>query len=305
MGIPSYFSYIVKNHFTLLQKKSVLQVDMDIDHFYLDSNSIIYDVVRKMNFSEITKDETEHIINAIFYTIDGYIQTIQPRETIFIAFDGVAPMAKLNQQRERRYKSVFQNKISKNIFKDTRPDSWNTTAITPGTRFMNRLSERIHAYYNDPIKYACKKIIVSTSEEPGEGEHKLFDYIRKNPKEHFNKVTVVYGLDADLIMLCIHHLPICEKIYLYRETPEFIKSIHAELEPNEEYFLDIFGLAKCIVEHMKNNDNTETKETKKQKKQKKPKNKKHCFYMIIFFFVFSWEMILCHIFHRQIFAQAE
>jgi 5'-3' exonuclease len=63
---------------------------------------------------------------------------------------------------------------------------------------------------------------------------------------------VIYGLDADLIMLCINHLNICPNIYLFRETPEFIKSINSELEPNENYILDIPQLAKIITLNMNN-----------------------------------------------------
>ena len=100
---------------------------------------------------------------------------------------------------------------------------WNTTAITPGTEFMRELSEGISLHFSSKdLVRSCKKIMVSTSEECGEGEHKLFDYIRKNPKEHADQVTVIYGLDADLIMLSINHLPISPNIYLFRETPEFI-----------------------------------------------------------------------------------
>jgi 5'-3' exonuclease len=51
-------------------------------------------------------------------------------------------------------------------------------------------------------------------------------------------------------MLCINHLPIFDKIYLFRETPEFIKSIQQELEPNESYLLNIPELAKVISLNM-------------------------------------------------------
>jgi len=81
----------------------------------------------------------------------------------------------------------------------------------------------------------------------------LFDYIRRNPEKHFDETTVIYGLDADLIMLSINHLPICPKIYLFRETPHFISSIDSNLEPNADYLLDIPALAEGIIAHMNNN----------------------------------------------------
>ena len=67
-----------------------------------------------------------------------------------------------------------------------------------------------------------KKIIVSTSQEPGEGEHKLFDYLRKNDLTNDN--IALYGLDSDLIMLSIFHMNYCNNIYNFREAPEFIRN---------------------------------------------------------------------------------
>jgi 5'-3' exonuclease len=252
MGIPSYFSYIVKNHIHIIQK--YMRNKMNIHNLYLDCNSIIYDAVRNIDFSTIKVNDitTKMISNNVITKIEEYISTIQPCQNIIIAFDGVAPVAKLEQQRGRRYKSWYQTEISKSIFKNSKPDVWNTTAITPGTIFMKELNDFIIKHFNEPSKYNVQKLIVSTSNECGEGEHKIFDYIRNHVNEHFDKSTVIYGLDADLIMLSINHLPISPKIYLYRETPEFIKSIDNSLEPNESYLLDIPELARIITSNMNN-----------------------------------------------------
>lgn len=252
MGIPSYFSYIVRNHPEILKQ---LQKDTFItNNFYLDCNSIIYDVIHNIDFTIIREDETEIILKNVCSKIDEYINIIKPTYNLFIAFDGVAPVAKLNQQRERRYKSLFQAKMTRSIHKNIKSDPWNTSAITPGTVFMNKLNEKIQNYYNDPKKYKLTNIIISTSSSYGEGEHKIFDFIRRFPDQHKNKTTVIYGLDADLIMLGINHLPICENIYLFRETPHFIQSINSELEPNTEYILDLPELAKNITLNMNNNE---------------------------------------------------
>jgi 5'-3' exonuclease len=63
-------------------------------------------------------------------------------------------------------------------------------------------------------------------------------------------------------MLSINHLPISSNIYLYRETPEFIKSINSELEPNESYVLDIPELAKTITLDMNNGEELSSKQQK-------------------------------------------
>jgi len=238
MGIPSYFSYIVKNHIDIIRKFNPELFPTGIDNLYMDCNSIIYDVIRQND----NERETKIIIKRVIDKIEEYKNIIKPKRSI-IAFDGVAPIAKLEQQRNRRYKSWYQSQISKILFPSKNTTVWNTTIITPGTVFMKELNETIHSYYqakND-------NTIVSTSFDYGEGEHKIFQYIRNHPEEHKQANTVIYGLDADLIMLSINHLPICPNIFLFRETPEFIKSIDSSLEPNENYLLDIPLLTREIT----------------------------------------------------------
>jgi len=250
MGIPSYFSYIVKTHRQIIKK--VTSNTVPINNLYLDCNSIIYDAVHNIDFTKLVDTDVNTIIKSVCLKIDEYILLLKPATCVFIAFDGVAPVAKLEQQRERRYKSIYQANITKTIFKDKFSDPWNTTAITPGTKFMNQLNTTIKEYYKNAKSFHVQNIIISTSDDAGEGEHKLFQYIRDFPEKHIDKNTVIYGLDADLIMLSINHLPITNQIYLFRETPHFIQSISNDLEPNATYLLDIPELAKIITLNMNN-----------------------------------------------------
>ena len=245
MGIPSYFSYIVKNHSQVIRK---LDKKFLVNNLYLDANSVIYDCVHRIDFTKLVDSDITTIQNAVFAKLDEYISLVSPNNNIFIAFDGVAPVAKLEQQRQRRYKSSYQNKVFETITKKS--DPWNTTAITPGTDFMHQLNKHVRIRFNDPKKYNVKRLIVSPSDEYGEGEHKLFKYIRDNEEEHKNSTTIIYGLDADLIMLSINHLPISRNIYLYRETPHFIQSINSDLLPDESYLIDIPELSNVITTTM-------------------------------------------------------
>lgn len=260
MGVPSLFAYIVKNYSRILKK--LANNTIQVNNLYLDCNSIIYDAVHGIDFTTIVDSDVDTILRVVCSKIDDYIKTLKPDNNVFIAFDGVAPVAKLEQQRTRRYKSLYQANISKSIFKDTKPDPWNTTAITPGTNFMRKLNEKIRLTYNDPSKYKVNNLILSPTDRTGEGEHKLFEYIRAFPQQHKEQNTVIYGLDADLIMLSINHLPISENIYLFRETPYFIKSINSELEPNESYIIDIHELANIITLDMNNGEELSTEKQK-------------------------------------------
>jgi 5'-3' exonuclease len=258
MGIPSYFAHVLKKYPHVIKRLTELQ---RIHNLYLDSNGMIYDVVRQMQYTPENKEAFEaELLQRICDSIDACIAILKPTDRVFIAFDGVAPVAKLNQQRERRYKSWYLGEMEaqrrrelSNKAKVAAPKpAWNTSAITPGTKFMNALHKKLTEYYaanngngNTP------KIILSSSNEPGEGEHKLFEYIREHAAEHADKTTVIYGLDADLIMLCMSHLHISRGIYLYRETPEFVKSINVALDEKERYYMDIPEFADAVMENLR------------------------------------------------------
>ena len=145
MGIPSYFSYIVKNHISIIKKYTP---SIPIHNLYMDCNSVIYDVIHGLDKNNEINNKL--IINSVIGKIENYISTINPSKLIFIAFDGVAPVAKLEQQRIRRYKSHFQNEMTKKVFNRTE-SGWNTAAITPGTKFMKELNAGIIEYYTNPI----------------------------------------------------------------------------------------------------------------------------------------------------------
>ena len=234
MGIPSYFSYIIKNHQKIIQEK--YQNKDTIHELYFDSNSIIYDCIRKSLKGTVEVEvevEDSVIYKQICLQIQQYINDIQPTELVFISFDGIAPFAKLKQQRDRRFKGQYTKSILNTVLNNKSNRDWDTCAITPGTAFMKKLDD----YVNKHFKQHNPPVIFTGSRHCGEGEHKIMQHIR-NTKDT-RKNAAIYGLDADLIMLALNHLSYRNNIYLYRETPEFIKSIHSGLEANKTYLLDM------------------------------------------------------------------
>uniref|UniRef100_A0A6C0M0E9 Xrn1 N-terminal domain-containing protein n=1 Tax=viral metagenome TaxID=1070528 RepID=A0A6C0M0E9_9ZZZZ len=255
MGIPAYYSYLIKNYKKIIIKKK--DVNKTINNFYLDSNSIIYNCLSTMN-GDFSEEFINNLIKKICLQIDSYIKEIQPTDLVYISFDGVAPFAKLKQQKERRFKSkivtellndLINEKFSEiSVKNDESNIKFDRTCITPGTYFMQQMDKKVAEYFNGRERfYNIKKIIVSTSNERGEGEHKIFDYIRNNNK---NESHVIYGLDADLIILCLNHMHLSKDIYLFRETPEFIKSLLKDIEPNELYLMKIEELMYYILDNM-------------------------------------------------------
>jgi 5'-3' exoribonuclease 2 len=151
---------------------------------------------------------------------------------VLILLDGVAPRAKMNQQRSRRFRSVQEAKedaeAKAELWKllissgQAEPGSsppaqekFDSNVITPGTPFMDKLALalRYWAAYkvNTEPAWANLKIVISDASVPGEGEHKIIEFIRsqrRSPEHDPNTRHVIYGLDADLIMLgLITHEP--------------------------------------------------------------------------------------------------
>lgn len=239
MGIPSYFSHVVRKHRDTIKK---LDSRMVFDNLYLDSNGIVYDCVHSHPPGEEEKKSAyeARLIKTVCHRIDSYVAIVRPRNRLVVAFDGVAPVAKLNQQRERRYKAWLQRQVL-----DGQGLSWDTCAITPGTAFMKALGAGVKRHFSSK-RYAELRVIVTAADEEGEGEHKIFGAIRAEPDYHYKTTTAVYGLDADLIMLALNHLVLAPRLYLYRETPHFIKSIDSTLEPGSSYVVDV----PCFAERL-------------------------------------------------------
>lgn len=255
MGIPSYFVSLLRSNSKLLQK---LTSKFDVNALYFDANSIIYDVIYQLENDE--KQDT--IRNDIIYKkicdkLTFYIKLVQPKNEVFISFDGVAPAAKLEQQRQRRYKSQIIRGV-KSALQPTVDVGFNTSQITPGTAFMTNLCSYINKYFNKHFNKhynKCKlNIILDLSDKPGEGEHKVFNYIRNNHSNLINKYNVdtynhvVYGLDSDLIMLSLINYDVVNNIYLLREAPHFIQKINKNYKPGTLYYID-FNKSKDVITH--------------------------------------------------------
>ena len=248
MGIPSYFSYIIKNHSNIIRSLQYHQAKTAFAALYMDCNSIIYDAFRDIekNYSPQQGPIETLIINTVIANIRKYVYMIKPSEYLYIAFDGVAPFAKMEQQRTRRYKSQFMTQTSET---STTNPIWNSAAITPGTNFMNTLSEKIAQEFRGKEKqYGIRKIVVSGSVEPGEGEHKMCEHMRRHPLTEKN--AAVYGLDSDLIMLSIFHLHYYENIYIFRESPVFGDVAKQKTPTNLPLFLDVKQLCDSIQREM-------------------------------------------------------
>jgi 5'-3' exonuclease len=196
-----------------------------IDYFLIDANCLIHPVCFKTvadNPDLITNTMLEHkMLNNICEYLEKIINYVDPKKGVYLAIDGVAPVAKIKQQRMRRFKSVADKIMWDNIKKKhNKPlgNYWNNNAITPGTLFMEKLHNKLLEW----SKTVSRPIIYSSCFTPSEGEHKLLQFVRNNQKNKLDYSYVIYGLDADLIFLALSTES--NKIYLLREANEINKN---------------------------------------------------------------------------------
>lgn len=240
-------------------------------------NGIIHNCTHKDTHDTQFRLSEEEMFIAIFNYIEHLFGKIKPKKLFFMAIDGVAPRAKMNQQRARRFRTALDaEKAREKAIKEgkelPKEEPFDSNCITPGeyltfppilfglldhflltalgTDFMAKLSIQLKYFINKKVsedkEWQSPEIVLSGHEVPGEGEHKIMEYIRNaraQPDYNPNVRHCLYGLDADLIMLgLLSHDP---HFCLLREEVTFGRQSKAkskELEHQNFYLLHL-----CIV----------------------------------------------------------
>jgi 5'-3' exonuclease len=281
----------------------------EVDRLYLDMNGIIHCCSHNnsdqilpngdgddSNDNAVSKISNEDKFRNVCYYLDRVIgDMVQPKQVVYMAIDGVAPRAKLNQQRSRRYRSGTEGEIETNIYdahaqsmkekerqkrmeeededdassseeqqndgysfflsndkgdnnnknsinksssgdttttndvKEVSPgrfqgkfethaveasggdadtETFHSNIITPGTPFFSEFTRHLEHFVKyklstDP-KWQHLTIIFSGPNVPGEGEHKIMQFIREQKQTQDynpNLRHCIMGQDGDLVML--------------------------------------------------------------------------------------------------------
>ncbi|KAI8320490.1 putative 5-3 exonuclease [Martensiomyces pterosporus] len=255
MGIPKFFRWLGGRYPLVCEHVRDDNIP-EFDNLYLDMNGIIHNCTHPKD-GELAAPSTDELrFLAIFNYIDFLFNKIRPQKVFFLGIDGVAPRAKMNEQRARRFRTAkeLEELHAKEVRErrangeDVRPeeeeelagDRFDPTCITPGTAFMEKLTEALRYYINKRVSedanWRKPKIILSAPNVAGEGEHKIMDYIRfsrAQPGYHPNVRHCLYGLDADLIMLgLLSHEPhfslLREEVLFVRRAREWRPGLCAE-----------------------------------------------------------------------------
>jgi len=235
MGVPGFFGWIIKT-ISELKKTGIIGENMfniildtiedNVNKFYIDGNCLIhpicfytldkyYDDPRTVNVNFLHNKMYENVFKYIKYLITF----VKPTQ-VFLAIDGVAPLAKISQQRNRRFMSVQDNKIINQIkykYNKYKKEIWNNTCISPGTEFMEGLHKFLQIKLQELSHKKSLKITYSSYHVCSEGEHKILQDIKQEEINN-DSCNIIYGLDADLIFLALASHK--NKIFLLREESQ-------------------------------------------------------------------------------------
>ena len=168
MGIPYYVASLLRTHKHI--QKEVGDVALECDALGLDFNAFIHTYLKP-----------ENPIGSVVCALRLFLQNVAHGKKVLIAFDGLVPYAKIVQQRYRR-------------MRNPEPALFDKNQISPGTPFMVELE--------DTLRFCFPECRLSGTDEPGEGEHKIFTWLRSmQPDDRRN--ILIYGMDADLVLISV------------------------------------------------------------------------------------------------------
>lgn len=244
MGVPTLFKKIIDNKYYKNIHRGIKNGQTNADYFFMDYNGIVYNayenIKKDIEKNDYTKDKIEELVleEVVSCTKALICDVIKPKKLTYIALDGPAPRAKMVQQRSRRFKAVMEKNFMKDLNEKFKMNEskviWDRSAnISPGTEFMEKLSNRIiKAMKEKTFQQHNKdmKIIFNNGNTPGEGEHKFLNLLRnmRTMESKKNDKIYLYGRDADLIILAV-----CT----HKSNIHIVREIKAENDPrlNEMY----------------------------------------------------------------------
>lgn len=240
MGVPGLFLSIVEKYPKCLFWKK----NFKIQHFFIDFNGMIYGafnkVLKENSEKELNKsriDTRNKIIKQVVVDTNELIKTINPTDLLYLSIDGPVPYGKINEQRDRRYMRVLEERYLKTKYGIKPLTTFSNSEIIPGTEFMNELVDELQKRLISD-KY---KLIVDSQDNVGEGEHKIMHYISKLPN---NENILIYSNDGDMLILPQRYSE--KKIFILRTVENILKD---RFPYNEYVYVDINDYQESLLKY--------------------------------------------------------
>lgn len=156
MGIPKFFRWLTRRYPMILQNIQQEEDCPPSDNLYLDLNSIVHNAIHgndpKRHERISLLGDFEEVWADIMRAIDEIVHMVKPRKLMLLAVDGVAPRAKMNQQRARRFRSAKDaQELREQLLSQGKdvPELFDSNQISPGTQFMYELGKNLEWF----VKY--------------------------------------------------------------------------------------------------------------------------------------------------------
>lgn len=204
MGVPQLFQWVAQRCGGAVRAARAGEA-LECDALYVDFNSVVHQSARPVVEASARAQAQaqapapdpaaldDAVIAASLDALDALLGRVRPARLLYVAVDGLPPRAKLHQQRGRRYMAAWRREAERGA--GAGAARWDSNAVTPGTRFMARLSAALRGWAARAPPGL--RVEVSPASEPGEGEQKIFCRLRAERAER----AVVHGLDADLLLM--------------------------------------------------------------------------------------------------------
>ena len=210
MGVPGYFARVLRSNPAAVSSEPPARCR----YLLVDFNCVVHRQVRNDSSPDGKNGDPQTaqdvIDRTMAYLADKVVGAcrLDADARVLVAADGPPPLAKMMQQRGRRFIARYKCPASAGPPPPAHlrgEDPFHRSDITPGTAFAARLDAAVRELCRalDRSGRFGGGVVYSGTDEPGEGEHKIMRALRADRRE--KREPVIYGLDADLLLLSMLH----------------------------------------------------------------------------------------------------
>ena len=242
MGVSGLLRHVIKKYPSIhLPAPNPL---VPVHYLFMDFNAFIYETIRDFptdivyDFTlkkDVKSYEKRLVALVIKNTIHLITKVIKPQKVVYIAIDGPPPLSKMEQQRERRYKKPYIEKLVKNEkpLKTISGMKYDQNRITPGTPLMDSFNKEFRKAIKAG-KFGKINVVYDGTDIVGEAEHKYMRMIEKI-EDGTDDNFVVVASDGDVILLLLRF--IFKNMWIMMPTRD--KVVFDKLYPEEQIYIYI------------------------------------------------------------------
>eukprot|EP00210_Caulerpa_lentillifera_P009209 g8780.t1 len=241
------FDLWISNRYRTLVQPLVPNGVPPTDNLYINVNDLLLQRFRWDEY-EVRSSE-ESILSLVGKYLEFLVQTVKPKQYLFIAVDGSAPAAFLHSERTEKILNKWksQNPESlKRISTESNSEPFNPNHFTPGTKFMTKLEKHILFFIRHQMSscssWQTPKVIYSGSNLPGDAHTKIFEFVRflrdDRSSSQQNMTHCIYSIQTDTVL---NILALKERFfYILRDKTSIdnnVEDLQCEDDPKADNFI--------------------------------------------------------------------